>query len=279
MGIISKSFAFFLVFLFTLLLILIVVQTVKAQDTSYPDVFPFNGINIVSPTNGSTYSDSSLILKVNATAQADITLSHTPLNHAQISANYSLDGVFNDSIPMDIQFPQFGIALFTGSVNLPALSQGSHTLTVFSKSQETDVNIAGFYYPSYSVLDRSIINFTVNLGIPPAISNISIENRTYLTNNLTLNFTTNEPISWIGYNLDNQANVTLAGNKSLTALSNGPHYITIYANDTFGNMGNTTINFNIVKPEAFPIATVVVFSVVVAVVSASVILYFRRRKS
>ena len=48
------------------------------------------------------------------------------------------------------------------------------------------------------------------------------------------------PIFWIlltGYSRDGQANVTIAGNMTLSDLSEGPRSIIVYANDTAGNMG------------------------------------------
>ncbi len=42
--------------------------------------------------------------------------------------------------------------------------------------------------------------------------------------------------SWIGYSLDSDANVTIAGNTSFRVLSCGYHHIIVYANDTVGNM-------------------------------------------
>jgi hypothetical protein len=41
----------------------------------------------------------------------------------------------------------------------------------------------------------------------------------------------------MGYSLDDQSNITIAQNTTLTGLLDGTHRIIIYANDTFGNMG------------------------------------------
>jgi parallel beta-helix repeat protein len=51
-----------------------------------------------------------------------------------------------------------------------------------------------------------------------------------------LNFTIDFKASWIGYSLEDQANVTITGNTTLTNLSYGWHHIIVYANDTSGNM-------------------------------------------
>ncbi len=73
----------------------------------------------------------------------------------------------------------------------------------------------------------------------PAISIQSPENKTYTSSSVPLTFTINEPTFWIGYSLDGQANVTITGNTTLTNLSNEVHSVTVYANDTTGNMGHS----------------------------------------
>jgi len=73
----------------------------------------------------------------------------------------------------------------------------------------------------------------------PIMTIISPENKTYNITNIALTFTINEPTSWIGYSLDNQPNVTITGNTTLTNLTEGPHNIILYANDTIGNMGKS----------------------------------------
>jgi hypothetical protein len=58
------------------------------------------------------------------------------------------------------------------------------------------------------------------------------------------------------------------------------HSITVYANDTFGNIGAETITFTIAKPETFPTATVAAVSgaSAVVVVAAGLLIYFKKRK-
>lgn len=81
---------------------------------------------------------------------------------------------------------------------------------------------------------------------PPVMTVISPENKTYAANTgIPLTFTVDESTRWMGYSLDGQANVTITGNATLPALSDGPHYVFVYANDTFGNMGKTTTYFTV----------------------------------
>jgi hypothetical protein len=72
---------------------------------------------------------------------------------------------------------------------------------------------------------------------PPRITVLSPENTTYLTDSVPLVFTLNEPTSWIRYSLDEQVNVTITGNTTITNLTSGSHNVVVYVNDTNGNMG------------------------------------------
>jgi hypothetical protein len=64
-----------------------------------------------------------------------------------------------------------------------------------------------------------------------------------------LMFNVSETGAWMGYSLNGQANVTIAGNTTLSGLPDGFHSITVYANDTVGNMGAShTVYFTIARP-------------------------------
>jgi parallel beta-helix repeat protein len=115
---------------------------------------------------------------------------------------------------------------------------------------------------------------------PPSISLASPENTTYTESSVSLNFSTNEPVSWLGYSLDGQENATINGNTTIADLPNGLHNVTVYANDTFGNTGKSeTISFTIAKePESFPTAPVAAASVAsVAVAGVGLLVYFRKK--
>jgi parallel beta-helix repeat protein len=78
---------------------------------------------------------------------------------------------------------------------------------------------------------------------PPTITILSPENKTYSVNILPLTFTVDETTISMGYSLDGQAVVPITGNSTLPALSDGSHHVTVYANDTFDNMGSSTVYF------------------------------------
>jgi parallel beta-helix repeat protein len=111
--------------------------------------------------------------------------------------------------------------------------------------------------------------------IPPKISILSPVNQQFNESSALLLFTVDKQVSWMGYSLDSQDNITISGNSTVIGLTNGLHNITMYANDTFGNMeASETINFTIDVPEPFPVPIAVAVAVAACV---GLLLYFRKR--
>ncbi len=77
--------------------------------------------------------------------------------------------------------------------------------------------------------------------VAPKVQITSPENKTY--SQVSLAFTVNRGTQWMGYSLDNHANVTLTAETKLSGLSEGAHNVTIYANDSLGNMGSSNTVF------------------------------------
>ena len=111
--------------------------------------------------------------------------------------------------------------------------------------------------------------------VPPAVSVVSPKsNMTYATGNVSLAFTVNKPAQGMSYSLDGQANVTVTGNTTLTGLSSGLHNVTVYAQDTLGNIGaSQTIYFSI---EPFPTTLIAAAVVIAAAAGAGLIVYFKK---
>jgi hypothetical protein len=105
-----------------------------------------------------------------------------------------------------------------------------------------------------------------------------VENKTYDTSNVPLNFTLNELASQIKYSIDGQDNVTIAGNTTITELSEGAHNVTVYAWDIAGNAGaSETIYFSVKMPEPFPTTLVATATASVVAIVAGLLIYFRKR--
>lgn len=92
-------------------------------------------------------------------------------------------------------------------------------------------------------------------------------------------FSLGSSAAWVGYSLDGKGNVTVAGNTTLTGLSNGEHNVTVYANDTFGNVySSQTITFTVAKPSPNISFAVTGVAAAVVVVCGGLMVYFKKRK-
>jgi N-acetylneuraminic acid mutarotase len=134
---------------------------------------------------------------------------------------------------------------------------------------------------TYSAVNEQYTPFGYGT-VPPAVAVVSLENKTYTSNNVSLTFSLDKPAVWMGYSFDCQDNVTIDGNITLYGLSSGLHNLTVYAKDTYGNIGaSETINFTIAEEtEPFPTAIVATASgASVAAVGAGLLVYFKKRKN
>jgi parallel beta-helix repeat protein len=136
----------------------------------------------------------------------------------------------------------------------------------------------------YPLMEPFNTTFGALQATSPRVSLVSPLNQTYYDSDVSLNFSVNvlspvKSVNWTGYSLDGQQNITVAGNTTLTGLSSGLHNLTVYANDTYGNMGaSQTVTFTI--PEPFPTALVATASgVFAAVVCLGLLIYFKKRKN
>lgn len=99
----------------------------------------------------------------------------------------------------------------------------------------------------------------------------------YNVSSVPLSFTVNQPAAWMGYSLDGARTVTLSGNQTLTDLADGKHTATVYANDSFGNMGYAEFMFTVSVPLS-PFWIGGVLAVVVAAVIVTGVIYYSWRK-
>jgi len=112
---------------------------------------------------------------------------------------------------------------------------------------------------------------------PPKIALLSPVNQVFNESSIPLVLTADKQVSWIGYSLDGQDNVTVTGNSTITELTNGIHNVTVYAKDTFENIGaSATVTFTVAKPEPFPTTLLIATAVLVAIVCAGLLLYFKK---
>jgi hypothetical protein len=142
----------------------------------------------------------------------------------------------------------------------------------------------------YPLMEPFNSTFFVLQTTLPKIVIQSPANQTYHNSSIPLVFfvdvfSADKAVNWSGYSLDGRPNETIISNNLLTNATivnatKGLHCITVYANDTFGNMGvSQTINFTVAAPEPFPVAPVAAAVAVVAVaVGAGLLVYLKKRK-
>jgi hypothetical protein len=172
------------------------------------------------------------------------------------------------------------IKTFQYSSELPSLSDGQHNLTLY------------YGYTDNFSFRRELASATIIFYIDPSalkITDFSIEN-TDLGDRL-LSFNVDKTTSWVGYSLDNQANVTVNGDVVLRNMSAGSHSVTVYAEDTAGNKGaSETLYFTVEEAESLEelafleeiessrVTLVLASTGAVSAVAVCLLVYFKKRK-
>jgi hypothetical protein len=137
------------------------------------------------------------------------------------------------------------------TINLP---DGWHNMTLYAADADYNNGVSETVHFSNFAVDTVPLNVTVH----------SIQNTTYTTQDLSLNFTVAKPASWAAYSLDGQTNMTISQNTTLTGLTSGAHTLTLYAQDTIGLIeASGIINFAVVAsvPE-FPNSLAIVLGLI-----------------
>lgn len=176
-----------------------------------------------------------------------VMLSYT-VNRQTSWVGYSLDGKANVTL--------------NGGVELYNLAQGAHSIILYANDSSGNMGSSNQVY------------FSVD-SLPPYINMVMPLNQSYGSNDIQLTFTVNQNCTHFAYSLDGAANVTIEGNVTLPALSNGSHRITIYATGIYGLTGSITVYFTIAP---FPTLTVVGIAASAIIVLASLYLFMPRRK-
>ncbi len=149
-----------------------------------------------------------------------------------------------------------------GATDLLNLSQGLHSITLYANDSLGNMGSSNEVF------------FSVD-SLAPVIVIMVPQNQSYGSTDIGLTFTVNKATTALAYSLDGQKNVTIVGNVTLPALSDGSHRLTVYATDEIGNSGSKTVYFNIAP---FPTITVVGVAASITIVLAAGYLLFERRK-
>ncbi|MDR0471343.1 MAG: hypothetical protein LBH79_06440 [Nitrososphaerota archaeon] len=118
-------------------------------------------------------------------------------------------------------------------------------------------------HPYRVITPTAILEQYVPLGfgqVAPVVSILSLEDgREYAFGDVPLVLGLDRSVSWLGYSLDGQANVTIWGNTTLTGLTRGGHNITVFAEEgKYGSIGTSqTIVFTVAPKPLFPLGAIV----------------------
>ena len=191
---------------------------------------------------------------------------------------------------------QANVTIF-GNKTIGEYKVGANNMTVYAVDATGNVGVSETVY--FTMLDfvyNKQYNAFFALPISPIISVLSPQNSVYNSSNVPLTFLIDEPIilsksviesslnafpniSWIGYSLDRQNNVTLYGNITLTNLLKGEHNITVYVKDTYGNIGSSQAIVFTTKTESSPIVTYLAMtSIIIIGISTIALLLVRRNR-
>ena len=175
------------------------------------------------------------------------TLSYT-LNRDADWMGYSIDGGANKT--------------FTSETKLTGLSQGAHSVKIYANDSSGNMGVSGTVY------------FSIDT-VAPHVTIVSPANQSYGSTDLQLQYIVDDANATLAYSLDGQASIAMIGNLSLVALSNGGHYITVYAIDSLGNASEDTVYFEVAP---FPWLLLIAVLVIVIIVVAGGYLFFKRKK-
>jgi hypothetical protein len=209
-------------------------------DTTLPNPYtPFTPA-IVSPVNQTTYNAE------------DVQLIYT-IEEEILWSYYYVD--FRENL-----------SYFEGNITLSSLSDGQHMLYLYV------VTKTGPHQQEYSTSQN--VFFYVDT-MAPKVSNLTVNSID--SGDRLLSFTVDGEASWVGYSLDNQANVTVTDEAVLEDLPFGSHNVTVYAEDAVGNMGTSETLFFTIEP--FPTTLVIASTATIAAIGVGLLVYFKKRKS
>ncbi len=241
--------------IFCLLFPLTALSTAEAESGSYIE------FTVNTPAENKTYSKDHLTLNVSVQwLWANL-----------YGVSYSIDNQNRRYLPMELNFKDlqtFFSGSYQGVDTIPKLSDGEHNVTVYIECQSGSS-------PTRKTRE-TIVYFTVDTK-SPSLSDITIQDQICNQPVIPLNFTINEATSWVGYSLDNTANVTITGNATITPAA-GAHNVVIYANDTAGNMAKTnTFNFTIQTNPPAEITLIIIGAVSLVTAGTFLIVFLYRR--
>jgi hypothetical protein len=251
---------------FILALLFSLASATKLAKESKANPYPTPGIEIAlrSPENR-TYNNNTIPVGFTST---EVHLRVRPIFTYDLDKGESKSiqnfTTVAERVPIN---PQFTLIRKSSDFLLFNLSEGWHKLTVYC-----------YTYDLTSYSDKDTVDFFVDTT--PIVTFLSLENATFETVTVPLNFTVNQAFSKISYTLDGQDNVTISGNTTLTELPNGDHNVTVYVTDETGNTGTSkTMLFTVAEPEPESTLLAAASVATTAVVSTVFLFWLKTKKN
>jgi hypothetical protein len=222
-------------------------------------------VSIDSPQNETCYSDT---FNISFSVKAPQYFSRSVI----VDVFYTIDNE-TVTVPHELwtltQGP--GISQYSTSIIAPSLPAGNHSLKIRAQGGSYD------FYNFFLIDGYSQIYFVIRRA--PSFELLTDQSTNITFSSFPLNFTVDQPTSWLGYSLDDLANVTIGGNSTLTRLSAGNHSLVVYGNNTFGDMAKSeTINFTAKEPETSLALTVIAPVAIAIIISSGLLVYLRRKR-
>ena len=266
---------------FTLILaalLLVSAQPVKG-DTVGPLRFK-DGVTVYSPVN-TTYNSRNILF--NYTFAVGMGMHY--------SLNYMLDGNLAEPMPYSVINPQelHVVYLATGQVQMPELSEGTHSLTISLQATFGKNDIRSYSDTISFTIDTNAPDFALDTAPPKIIIQSPQTNQTYTTA-VPLNIFLSEPITQLIVYLDGNKTTLSTQNTTLRGLTAGTHSLTVTAIDLAGNPGYTNyVTFNVIQPtptqQPTPTPTIPEFSswkipllLIIILTSAGLLVYNKKHK-
>ena len=280
----KKKWVFLVIVSLFLVLINSTHFSASGQEVSFDEIkSSYHAITIGSPKNGSIYNRNQIPL--NVTVDYIYTERYVPWRVLS-RLFYSIDDEPAKILTIVSQGYTTPIPyMYSTEIDISSLSNGLHKIEVVA---EFSVDVGHVYVASYNY-SSSPATFSCFRDQPIVVSIISPENKTYELQGIALNFTLNEAVTKITYNLDGR-NTTINGNVTLSGLEVGEHNLTVFAEDKAGNGGSSeTLFFTVEEPiltsepplsvdPNFSLYTGLALLIIILTLFAVFLFYFKKRK-
>jgi hypothetical protein len=187
---------------------------VQANFTVPPEELPTLIIDVTSPQNNKIYNTKTLSLTFTLETPSSFDMGGPYLLAPKVSLlEYRLDSQPIKQITVDD---------ISGAVStqLTGLTDQEHQITI-TATVSWVFSSGPVYGEIYGEKHATFTTFFTVDTTPPQVFGCSLQNNQDDTTDMFLEFTVSEPVSWIGYSIDENAIVPITDNTTLTASSYG----------------------------------------------------------